>query len=133
MITGGCRCGEIRYEAEVTEPDRHGVCHCADCRRSAGAPMVAWLAVPEDTFGVTKGQVRCWEGANGALRYFCSTCGTGLYYRNEEVLPGIVDIQSATLDEPEAYAPAAQIQCAERLDWVARLDALPAFERWPAG
>jgi hypothetical protein len=93
--------------------------------------MMAWLAVPEESFQITKGEARCWEGENAALRYFCPTCGTGLYYRNAEVLPGIVDIQSATLDESEAFAPAAQIQCAERLGWVTRLNDLPAFQRWP--
>jgi len=95
--------------------------------------MMAWLAVPEDSFQVTKGQVRCWEGSGGSLRYFCPHCGTGLYFRNEAVLPGIVDIQTATLDEPEAYEPVAQIQAAERLAWLPRLNSLPAHERWPEG
>ena len=64
---------------------------------------------------------------------FCGTCGTGLYSFNDTVLPGIADIQSATLDEPGAYAPEVQIQCAERLGYMAKLDELPAFERWPGG
>ena len=31
-----------------------------------------------------------------------ANCGTGLFYANANVLPGIVDIQSATYDDPEA-------------------------------
>ena len=132
-LSGGCRCGAVRYTAEVEDPTRHGLCHCEDCRRSAGAPAVTWLAVPKDSFSVTQGEAVRWDGDGGAERYFCGTCGTGLYYFNEAVLPGIADIQSATLDEPGAYAPEVQIQCAERLGYMAKLDELPAFERWPGG
>src|SRR5262249_14890443 len=38
-MTGGCHCGAIRY-ALVGEPKFHALCHCTDCRRHAGAPMV---------------------------------------------------------------------------------------------
>jgi len=65
------------------------------------------------------------------MRSFCSDCGTGLFYRNEAMLPGIVDIQSSTLDDPEALPPAVQIQTAERLNWIRRLHELPEFERFP--
>jgi len=133
MVTGGCRCGAVRYQAEITEPERHGLCHCEDCRRSSGAPAVAWLAVPEETFRVTRGEAKRWDGGNGAQRYFCGICGTPLYYLNPEVIPGIADIQTATLDDPNAYAPAAQIQVAERLDWVKDMGALPEFQRFPGG
>jgi hypothetical protein len=132
MLTGGCRCGAVRYRAEIEDPNRHGLCHCADCRRSTGAPAVAWLAVPKDSF-VVEGTATRWDGDNGAERYFCGTCGTSLYYFNEAMLPGIADIQSATLDQADAYAPTAQIQCAERLAYMVRLGELPEFERYPGG
>jgi len=133
MLTGGCRCGAVRYQAEVDDPQRHGLCHCRDCRRSSGAPAMAWLAVPKDTFAVTRGEATRWDGNGGAERYFCGTCGTGLYYFNDGVLPGIADIQSATLDEAEAWPPSAQIQCAERLGYMAKLGEMPEFERFPGG
>jgi hypothetical protein len=133
MLTGRCRCGAVRYQAEVEDPQRHGLCHCEDCRRSSGAPAVAWLAVPKDRFAVTQGEPARWDGNGGAERYFCGRCGTGLYYLNDKVLPGIADIQSATLDEAEAYAPSVQIQCAERLGYMARLGELPEFARFPGG
>jgi len=49
------------------------------------------------------------------------------------VLPGIADIQSVTLDDTAQLAPAAHIQCAERLPWMAKLDEMPEFERFPEG
>jgi hypothetical protein len=47
------------------------------------------------------------------------------------LLPGIIDVQSATLDDPNAFAPLAQIQIADRIGWMARAHALPMFDRYP--
>jgi hypothetical protein len=65
------------------------------------------------------------------MRHFCPTCGSGLYYVNEEVLPGLVDIQVATLDDPGALTPQAQIQVAERIGWMKDIAGLHEFERYP--
>ena len=129
MATGRCRCGAISYRVEG-EPMHHTLCHCGDCRRSAGAPMVGWIAWPTDRVTVV-GEPVTYRSSGTADRQFCGTCGTGLFYRNEAMLPGIVDIQSATLDDPETHPPGAHIQTAERLPWMDGLDALPRFERFP--
>ncbi len=129
--SGQCLCGAIRYQLEG-EPKAVSVCHCRDCRRSAGAPLVSWAMFSESAFHLTQGQPKTINSSGTAMRSFCADCGTGLFYRNAAVLPGIVDIQSATLDDPEALPPALQIQTAERLDWIKRLHELPEFERFPA-
>lgn len=128
--TGGCHCGAIRYEVEG-EPQHVALCHCSDCRRSAGAPVVSWAAFAEDELKVTHGVPETFNSSGSAMRSFCGTCGTGLFYRNAEILPGIVDIQSVTLDDAEALPPGAHIQTAERLHWMDSLDALPKFNRYP--
>ena len=128
--TGGCQCGAVRYEA-AGEPQHHAVCHCADCRASAGAPLVAWMAFAEDQVRVTQGTLTTYTGKTGAQRQFCPACGTGLIYTNAEMLPGIIDIQSATLDTAADEVPGAQIQHAERLVWIDDLAAMPAFARFP--
>ena len=128
--SGGCQCGAVRYEVEG-EPVHNAICHCSDCRASAGAPMVAWLAVRNEQFRQTSGEVSSYTGKAGSKRQFCPTCGTGLFFRNEQFLPGLVDIQAATLDDGSKLTPEAQVQCAERLAWMSELDAMPAFERFP--
>ena len=130
--TGGCHCGAVRYEL-AGEPRVVALCHCADCRRNAGAPCVAWAMYDEAALTITRGDVRNFNSSGAVQRAFCATCGTGLFYRNEPVLPGVVDVQAATLDDPEALPPAIQIQTAERLAWVAHMHTLPAFERFPGG
>jgi hypothetical protein len=127
---GGCLCGAVRYQVSGTA--RHvALCHCTDCRKSAGAPMVAWAAFPENAFTLTKGAPTTFNSSGAAMRSFCPKCGTGLFYRNAEMLPGIVDIQSATLDNPDAYGPGAHIQVAERIGWMETAHSLPSFSRYP--
>lgn len=128
--SGQCHCGAIRYQLSG-EPNHVAICHCSDCRRSAGAPMVSWAMFPEAALTVTQGQPKTINSSGTAMRSFCGDCGSGLFYRNAVVLPGIVDVQSATLDDPEALPPGVQIQTAERLRWMTHLHELPAFERYP--
>jgi hypothetical protein len=130
VITGGCHCGAVRYEAEG-EALTHALCHCSDCRRSAGAPMVAWTMYRLDAVKVTKGAVKVYASSEHGRRHFCPDCGTGLFYTNVEMLPGIIDIQSATYDDPNAVPVRAHIQVAERIGWMERAHELPAFERYP--
>ncbi|MXO70572.1 GFA family protein [Altererythrobacter buctensis] len=130
MGAGGCRCGAVRY-AIAGEAERHGLCHCRDCQMASGAPMVAWLAVGTDQFRVTQGEASCFTGESGSQRYFCGQCGTPLYFVNETMLPGIVDVQSVTLDHPDATRPTMHIQVAERRAWMDGAEKLPSFERWP--
>lgn len=128
--SGQCMCGAVRYQLQG-EPKHVAVCHCNDCRRSAGAPMVSWAMFPDTALTISKGQPKTINSSGTAMRSFCADCGTGLFYRNAAILPGIVDIQSSTLDDPEALPPAVQIQTAERLSWIKQLHQLPEFERFP--
>jgi hypothetical protein len=129
-ITGGCHCGRIRYQVEG-EPLAHALCHCKDCRRHAGAPLVGWTMYAQDALEVTKGEPKIYESSADGRRLFCAECGTGLFYTNAITLPGIVDIQSATYDDPEAVAPQVHIQVAERIKWMEHAHELPTFDRYP--
>ncbi|QYU69600.1 GFA family protein [Leptolyngbya sp. 15MV] len=132
MPTGRCHCGKVVYGFQGGI--RHSsVCHCEDCRKCAGAPSVAWMAVASDDFAIERGKPRLYRSSPDAERYFCGDCGTGLYYVNENVLPGLVDIQVATLDDPEAFPPQIHVQMADALGWEAGLGDLPSFDRYPSG
>ena len=129
MLTGRCHCGAIHYEMPE-EVLHHALCHCGDCRRHAGAPMVGWAMVPAGELKVT-GEPVTYASSEHGRRQFCGRCGTGLFYVNEAMLPGMVDIQTGTLDDPDALPPTAQIQVAERLRWMRKAHELPEFERYP--
>lgn len=64
-------------------------------------------------------------------RRFCGACGTGLFHRNAGILPGLVEVQLATLDAADTPAPTMHIQTAEQLPWMGHVHQVPAFERFP--
>lgn len=127
---GGCQCGAVRFRA-AGEPERVGICHCADCRRAAAAPMMAWAVYPREQFAIIRGEAQAYNSSPDVYRHFCPVCGTGLFYVNEVVLPGLVDVQVAAFDDPDTLVPEGQIQVAERIGWMADLDRMPTFERYP--
>lgn len=129
MLTGGCHCGAIRYEIKG-DVMHHALCHCSDCRRSSGAPMVGWAMVKDGQLSFS-GETSIYASSEFGRRYFCIQCGTGLFYSNEQNLPGLVDIQTATLDDPDELPAQSHIQVADRIGWMAEAHRLPEFERFP--
>jgi hypothetical protein len=130
MAGGGCHCGGVRFETEGP-PVRVGLCHCSDCRRSAGAPVVAWAIWPLEAVRVTRGAATTYASSEHGRRGFCPACGTGLFYTNDILFEGLIDVQLATLDDPGQFEPTEQIQVAERIPWMAAAHALPAHQRFP--
>ena len=131
MPEGGCHCGAVRY-AVAGPPIRASLCHCVDCRRHAGAPMVAWTIFPQTALRLLKGTPTTYASSEDGRRQFCPACGTGLFYLNDRIFEGLVDIQTATLDDPAAFAPSEQIQVADRIPWMETAHTLPAHARYPA-
>ena len=129
MPRGQCHCGAVHYEMPA-ETQHKAVCHCYDCRRHSGAPLVAWGLVAKDELSVT-GETREYASSEHGRRHFCPRCGTALFYTNDQVFPGLIDVQIATLDDPDAIEPDMQVQTADRIRWIDRLGEMTAFERYP--
>lgn len=92
--------------------------------------MVAWGLVPTSDLSIA-GETKAYASSENGRRHFCANCGTALFYTNETIFPGQTDVQIATLDDPDAIQPQAQIQVAERIGWMAAAHELPEFERYP--
>ena len=129
MPKGQCHCGAVKYEMS-SNTVHQALCHCSDCRRHAGAPMVACGLVAKDDLKV-EGETREYKSSENGRRHFCPQCGTGLFYTSEAIFPGQIDVQIATLDDPDEIVPQAQIQTAERIHWMEKIDQMPEFERYP--
>ncbi len=128
-LSGGCHCGAVRYRM-AAPPRRHSLCCCVDCRRCAGAPMVGWASVAEDTLTIN-GQTAVYKSSGDVERVFCPRCGTGLFYRNASLFPGEVDVSTGTLDDPNALVPTEVIQVAEAPAWWETIGSLPRHARFP--
>lgn len=129
MSAGGCHCGAIRYSVEG-DPAHSALCHCSDCCKSAGAPMVGWALFSAAQVAI-EGEPVKYRSSENATRHFCAHCGTGLFYTNDVIFPGMIDVQTGTLDDSTAYPPTARIQVAEAAHWMEHISDLPKFERYP--
>ena len=125
-LAGGCLCGAVRYEA--TPPfTRTSICHCSMCRKAAGAPYMSFLTMPRAQFRLTDGVPATYRSSDRAERAFCANCGTALLY--DELGADLIDVASATLDQPDQAPPQDQIFVADALAWVDGVPGLPAHPR----
>jgi hypothetical protein len=125
-VKGGCLCGAVRYEGKE-EPYNVTHCHCADCRRSAGAAFVTWASFVKENFRFLRGEPREIAFA-GRLRSFCAECGTSLTFIAG---PGAeeIDVTVASFDDPEYVSPKDQTWVCDRVSWAELINSLPRYER----
>ena len=128
VYAGGCLCGAVRYEARGV-PRYLCFCHCASCRRAAGAPLVPWATFARSELHFTRGAPAQYRSSAGVLRGFCAACGSSLTYQTEARARDI-DLALGSLDDPAALAPTVHMWVMDKLPWVSIEDGLP---RYPGG
>src|SRR5438105_6256407 len=101
---GGCLCGAVRYRV-AGRPLSSSLCHCRSCRLASGAPAVAWIVFNSDDVTLLQGHPATHHSSPPVVRSFCPRCGTPLSYRHQDA-PDRIELTTATLDHPEAFAPA---------------------------
>lgn len=103
---GGCLCGETTFIARGEFNNPH-LCSCTMCQKSSGAPTVAWVEFPLETFrwsGVSKPGL--YQSSKKTQRCFCKKCG-GLLGTLNEGYPNIC-ITIASLKNPNSIVPGNQ-------------------------
>ena len=125
MLEGGCLCGFVRYRAQGI-PFHETSCHCSICRRTSGAPFVAWFSVPSADFAFTAGQPTRLRSSDHGTRSFCPRCGTPLTFESSRA-PGELDVTTCSLDEPERVPPRDHTWTGAQLRWVEIADSRPRY------
>lgn len=123
--TGSCRCGLISVEASA-EPIWQSYCHCRDCRKQTGAPVMAFVGFREEDL-VWFGEAKIWRSAGGLSRSFCDHCGSQIGYRDEN-LPGEVYLTIGFMDAPENFPPNLHAFEKRRLPFLHIADDLPRYQ-----
>ena len=125
MIKGSCHCGAVRYEI-------HGrllmfaYCHCPDCRKYTGSAFSSVLATESEGFRIVLGEDRLaeYESSPGKRRFFCGTCGCGIYLRAAH-RPGMVFVRAGSLDDDPQMRPQAHFWTSVKAPWHDITDSLP--------
>lgn len=124
---GGCLCTNVRYEI-LESPCSSFICHCASCRKAAGAQSVAWVTLPNSAFSLISGEPTTYLSSARVKRSFCAKCGTTLTYRHDSD-EGYVDVTAASLDEPNEFPPTHHAWLKDKVDWETVDDRLNTLER----
>lgn len=108
--TGGCMCGAVRFEAQLTRHE-FGACHCEMCRRWTGSALLG-ITVPRAKV-VWSGQenIATIQSSSWAERAWCSKCGSGLYFRVtvESDYSNDIEIPVGLLDDANGLSMANEI------------------------
>jgi hypothetical protein len=128
---GGCACGAIRYRCSEA-PVAMVKCHCRDCQRASGGPYAPTAIVRAAAFEIVAGSPQEYlttaESGAVARRAFCGTCGAPLF-ASSSARPEMLGIRAGSLDDPGAFAPAAEVWVASAPPWDRPDPALPHFAR----
>ncbi|WP_416194983.1 GFA family protein [Sphingopyxis sp.] len=118
-ITGGCRCGAVRYEVESETQLPVYACHCHQCQRWSGSAFSLQALAREGALAVA-GPIIVYEIGTGdsiAMQRICATCHTRIYNTNTR-RPGLAIIRAGTLDQTAELDCRAHIYVAYKQDWI---------------
>ena len=126
-VSGGCLCGEVRFE--ITLPtDFCAHCHCTMCRRSHGAGYVTWIGVQKPQLRILSGEhnLVAYRSSDHGQRSFCKHCGSTLIfestlYQDQFHLP-LANLEGKIDRDPELH-----VFIEDRAEWVVIGDQLPTM------
>ncbi|MCJ8157959.1 GFA family protein [Sphingomonas sp. LaA6.9] len=133
-ITGGCRCGAIRYELAVEELPVTYACHCNDCQTWSGSAFAINALLPEALLQITGevGEFSIDAGERFPSQHLAgAACSTRLANRNAAV-PGMVVLRAGTLDRSDELVPAVHIWAKRKQRWLALPKSTPSFDETPS-
>ncbi len=77
---GRCLCGAVSFTIQDLRKD-YGTCHCKMCQRWAGSALLAVTVEDAQIRFEGEDHIGRFQSSDWAERAFCTTCGTGLWYR----------------------------------------------------
>ena len=130
-VTGGCFCGENRFQVSEPAVDTHH-CQCSICRRLQGAAFVTLSIFPIKAFNWEKGgELDTFHSSETVHRHRCKNCGTPLTITLDG-MPDVIVITRSSLDagmDPEH--PPETLRHAfwsDRVDWIEINDDVPKVD-----
>jgi hypothetical protein len=131
-ISGGCFCGNIRYEI-TDEVIKTGVCHCHSCQHLSGGSSWPFIVVKTEAIKIS-GNLKEFSRVGGSGHKihagFCPECSTTLFGR-PELWPHILTVSASSLDKSKEFMPSMHAWTEDAQLWVLFNPDLPKFAQNP--
>ncbi|MEA2346865.1 MAG: hypothetical protein QOG62_652 [Thermoleophilaceae bacterium] len=128
--TGGCLCGEVRFEIERPALAA-SYCHCTRCQGRTGSAASAQAQVDGLGFRILTGDhlVQEWRHPDGGFfKAFCRNCGAHLFSRSPDA-PGQMAIRMSAFDADPGVRPSVRSHVSSACSWEPIPDdGLPRYE-----
>jgi len=132
MMSGGCLCGQVRYETNAA-PVWTAICYCRDCQRASGSGYMPVMGVRRADMRIS-GETKAFEvaAARGpSTRHFCPTCGSLIFGGVEGPPDETMSVYVGTLDDPSVWSPRIAIFTRSRMPWDCAVAGAQEFETMP--
>jgi hypothetical protein len=131
MLRSSCLCGGIVWEfnAEILFFSH---CHCSMCRKSHGVGYASYAGVAGEGFRFASGEelIGRYESSPGAIRCFCSRCGSKVPTAPAEEQ---IFLPAGNFDGDPGARPEQHIFVGSKAPWVTIHDDLPQYDALPPG
>lgn len=98
--TGGCQCGDIRYEISG-DPIALYICHCRECQKQSSSAFGISMLVKSENFRILSGKPKVWTRVAklaGSLDCaFCPVCGSRVWH-GDLAKGDTISVKGGTLD-----------------------------------
>ena len=112
IVSGGCHCGAVRFEARLPEPPVAALeCNCSVCSMTG----FLHIMVPHEAFELVTGRDALTSyrfGTGAANHLFCATCGVKSFYQPRSH-PNAWSVNAYCLDD----RPELAIELFDGRDW----------------
>lgn len=132
-ITGGCHCGNIKFEA-VADTQKVVICHCSDCQIMGGSAFRTVAMVDGDSFnlsGEVSKYIKTGSSGNPRVQAFCPKCGSHIYASANEENPSQYNIRLGTVDQRNELPPKIEMWCDSAQDWLEPISGTKRFPQQP--
>ena len=120
--TGGCACGQVRYEVTATPMIVHA-CHCRWCQRQTGGPHVINALFEAEHVLQTRGDIEKIDtpspSGKGQVIARCPDCKVAVWssYDFRGLRERVRFLRVGTLDEPDRMPPDVHIYTSTKMPW----------------
>ena len=110
------------------DPDFAVYCHCDDCRRATGAPVLASVAFFKRDITWERKETLSRFVQGTASRLFCNGCGSPVAQEHDSASDRTF-FNTGFMDDPEAYPPSYHTFAGQQLGWLELHDDLKRVEK----